>query len=244
MKGTAAGEGRGRSPGRRAYRRALGAGLFLSLVIHAALAALAAFPRSSLVVGPEGEWELRQVEVPPLVDVPAAPEALRRPAPPEVSSVEVAEAVTPSGDPEPPGVDDPVPEPPRVTAASFGERSALAPPEVKPSLEAPDHFRARLERSYPRMLRDRGVGGVVVLEFFVSPRGDVSRVEVAESSGHGVLDRVAERMASEMRFLPALNRDRAVGVWVSQRICFVTVDDLRDNPSADECEHLVALGGR
>jgi TonB family protein len=95
-----------------------------------------------------------------------------------------------------------------------------------------------------RMLRDRGVGGVVVLEFFVSPRGDVSRVEVAESSGHGVLDRVAERMASEMRFLPALNRDRAVGVWVSQRICFVTVDDRRENPSPAECEHLVTLGGR
>lgn len=244
MKGTAAGEGRGRSPGQRSYRRALGAGLLLSVLIHAALAALVAFPRSPLVVGVPGEWELRQVEVPPLVDVPEAPEAVHRPAPPEVSDVEVAEAVTPSGDPEPPGVDEAVPEPPRVTAASFGERPALAPPEVKPSLEAPDHFRERLERSYPRMLRDRGVGGVVVLEFFVNPRGDVSRVEVAESSGHGALDRVAERLASEMRFLPALNRDRAVGVWVSQRICFVTVDDRAQNPSPAECEHLVALGGR
>lgn len=244
MQGTAAGEGRGRSPGRRSYRRALGAGLFLSVVIHAALAAVVAFPRSALVVGAQAEWKLRQVEVPPLVDVPEAPDAVRRPAPPEVSAVEVAEAVTPSGDPEPPGVDDPVPEPPRVTAASFGERPALAPPEVRPSLEAPDHFLERLERSYPRMLRDRGLGGVVVLEFFVSPRGDVSRVEVAESSGHGVLDRVAERMASEMRFLPALNRDRAVGVWVSQRICFVTVDDRHEDPSLAECEHLVTLGGR
>lgn len=244
MKGTAAGEGRGSSPGRRSYRRALGAGLFLSVVIHAAFAVFVVFPRSPLVVGSESEWELRQVEVPPLVDVPEAPEALRRPAPPEVSSVEVAEAVTPSGDAEPPGVDDPVPEPPTVTAASFGERPALAPPEVRPSLEAADQFRERLQRSYPRMLRDRGVGGVVVLEFFVSPRGDVSRVRVAESSGHGVLDQVAERMASEMRFLPALNRDRAVGVWVSQRICFVTVDDRRENPSADECEHLVTLGSR
>lgn len=244
MKGTAAGEGRGSSPDRRSYRRALGAGLFLSVVIHAAIAVFVAFPRSPLVVSVPGEWELRQVEVPPLVDVPEAPEAVRRPASPEVSSVEVSEAVTLSDEPDPPGVDDPVPEPPRVTAASFGERPALAPPEVRPSLEAPDHFRERLERSYPRMLRDRGVGGVVVLTFFVGPSGDVSRVRVAESSGHGVLDQVAERMASEMRFLPALNRDRAVGVWVSQRICFVTVDDRRENPSVDECEQLVTLGGR
>lgn len=244
MKGTAAGEGRGRPRAHRSYRRAVGVGLFLSVVIHVALAALVAFPRSALVVSVPAEWELRQVEVPPLIDVPEAPEVIRQPSRPEVSSVEVAEATAASGDPDPPAVDEPVPEPPRVTAATFGERPALAPPDVRPSLEAADHFRKRLERSYPRMLRDRGVGGVVVLEFFVDPRGDVSRVEVAESSGHGVLDQVAERMANEMRFLPALNRDRAVGVWVSQRICFVTVEDREENPSPAECEHLVTLGGR
>lgn len=244
MKGTAAGDDRGRSPGRRWYRTALGVGLSLSVVIHAALLAFGAFPRSHLAFVVQGDWNLRQVEVPPLVDVPEAPEAIRRPSPPEVSSVEVTEAVAPQGDPEPPAADVPAPKPPRVTAASFGERPALAPPEVRPSLEAPDYFRKRLERSYPRMLRDRGVGGIVELEFFVNPRGDVSRVRVSRSSGHGILDQVAERMASEMRFLPALNRDRAVGVWVSQRICFVTVDDRGDNPSPAECEHLVALGGR
>lgn len=239
-----AGEEAHRASALRSERRALRAGLLLSAVVHAAFLAVVAFPRPDLVVGEDGDWHLREVAVPPRVEVPPAPDAIRRPARPEVSAVEVAEPLTPSGGADPVPEVTAVPEPPRVTAASLDDRPAVAPPEVAPSLEAPDYFRRRLERSYPRLLRDRGVGGVVRLQFFVDPRGEVSRVQVAESSGHGSLDRVATRMAGEMRFLPALNRDRAVGVWVSQRICFMTVDRRGDRPSATECEHRVALGGR
>lgn len=243
MEGTAAGEDARRVSERRSDSRILRVGLTLSVVAHAALVALVAFPRPEPVVDAGGPRELRHVDVPPLVDIPPPPEPVHRPSEPEVSRVEVGEAVVAPGEPEPPGIAVSVPEPPRVTATAVGDRPAIAPPEVAPSLEAPDHFRERLERSYPQLLRDRGVGGVVELRFFVDPRGEVSRVRVARSSGHGSLDRVAERMAGEMEFLPALNRDRAVGVWVAQRICFVTVEDPDEELTAAECEHRVTLGG-
>ena len=242
MQGAAA-EERHRARALRSQRRAFRTGLLLSVVVHGALLAIVAVPRSDLRWGGGAEWEILEVEAPPRVEVPPPPETVSRPSPPEVTDVEVVEPGGASAEPvaaPPPGAR---PEPPRVTTASPDQRSALAPPDVAPSLESPEHFRRRLERSYPRLLRDRGVGGVVRLQFFVDPRGEVSRVQVAESSGHASLDRVATRMAGEMRFLPALNRDRAVGVWVSQRICFMTVDRRGDRPSAAECEHQVALGG-
>lgn len=243
MEGSAAGEEEGRFHDRRSDRAVRRIGLSVSVAVHVLLVALVAFPppEAPSLVG--GQWELRHVEVPPLVDIPPAPEAIRRPPEPEVVQVSVGGPEAPEGRLEPPPTVSSAPEPPRVQAIPFDERPALAPPEVSPSLEAPDHFRRRLERRYPRLLRDRGVGGIVRLQFFVDPRGRVSRVEVAESSGHGSLDRVARQLAGEMEFLPALNRDRAVGVWVSQRICFITVDRRGENPRFAECEHRVALGG-
>lgn len=244
MEGTAAGDTVHRSPAPRTYRRALAVGLSLSALIHAALLGFVALPGSGLPWDGGDEWELLEVEIPPRVEIPPAPETYPRPSPPEIVAVKLAEFEGPAAGPVRRGGVAPLPEPARVTTARPEERPALAPPEVAPTLEAPEHFRRRLERSYPRLLRDRGVGGVVRLQFFVDPRGDVSRVEVAESSGHETLDRVARRMAGEMRFLPALNRDRAVGVWVSQKICFVTVAARGEEPGFAECEHRVALGGR
>lgn len=241
MDGTAPRRGEDRTRAGRSDGQPLRIGLAVSILVHAALLVFVAFPRPDAAIGSGDEWQLRQVEVPPAVEIPPAPEAIRRPSPPEIASVQVAEPVS-AGSPavEPPPATA-TPEPPRVTAASMENRPAVAPPEVAPALEARDHFRRRLELSYPRMLRDRGIGGVVRLQFFVDDRGDVSRVEITESSGHGSLDRLARRLVGEMTFLPALNRDRAVGVWVSQRICFATVEPGREAPDLAECERLVTL---
>lgn len=242
MKGTAEGDERRRRSGRRSWRAALGIGLFASALVHAALVAFVVFPRPETWIASDADWRLRQVEMPPEVEIPPPPETFPRPAEPELTVVEVTELPSPADGAPEPSVETPVPEPPRVSAA-LDDRPAVAPPEVAPSLEAPEHFRRRLKARYPRMLRDRGVGGVVRLVFFVDPAGEVTRVEVAGSSGHRVLDRVASQLAAEMQFLPALNRDRAVGVWVSQRICFMTVERPDENPSLEECEQRVTLGG-
>ena len=79
-----------------------------------------------------------------------------------------------------------------------------------------------LEREYPPLLRDAGIGGTVKVWFFIDENGVVRNQVVHETSGHEALDAAALRVAPVFRFTPALNRDKAVPVWVSLPITFRT----------------------
>lgn len=238
----------GRSPrravdrSRRSGVQVLAGGLAASCLIHAVLLAVVAFPRPDLRARASAFRGFRYVFLPPSVEVPPSPEPIERPPDPEIVAVRVEEPVRPEGEEAAGTTPDPIPEPPRVQVTTASDRPSLIPHDVAPMLEGAEHFRRRLERSYPIRLREEGVEGVVELRFFVDVRGRVSDVAVAESSGHPQLDRAAREVADEMQFLPALNRDRAVGVWVSQKICFVTVDNLRERPSLAECGRRLARG--
>lgn len=50
--------------------------------------------------------------------------------------------------------------------------------------------------------------------------GMVTSAQVQRSSGSASLDEVALRAARELRFMPALNRDRKVAVWLQIPIPF------------------------
>lgn len=235
--GPAASPRGGRPPARRTFL----AGLLASAAVHGVLAAVVSFP------GPEGgdaadrTEVFRHVELPPRVDVPAAPEAVPRPPEPRPRDVDVEESPARSGTPVPAPPPGAAPHPPDVPAVPADERPALAEADVPPVMEAPEELRERLRRRYPDRLRDLERGGVVELEFFVDERGDVARVEVKESSGHRRLDRTAREITEEVTFLPAMVRDRAVGLWVRQRICFVFVEDPGDRPTPEECERRVSV---
>jgi len=77
-----------------------------------------------------------------------------------------------------------------------------------------------LQQYYPPLLRDTGIGGTVYVNFFIDENGKVIRHIIDKSSGHKDLDDAALKVASIMRFSPALNRDKKVPVWVSQPITF------------------------
>lgn len=96
----------------------------------------------------------------------------------------------------------------------------LVPMTVVPRvLNEPAVIRA-LERAYPPMLRDAGIGGEVHVWFFIDEDGYVLRRLLDRSSGHELLDRAALEVAEIMKFSPALHRDRRVAVWVSIPIRF------------------------
>lgn len=88
---------------------------------------------------------------------------------------------------------EPVP-PPTPTAAHANRRT-----------ERLNQLRARLERtlnahlSYPLLARRRGWEGTVRLALHIDQRGQVVRAEVAESSGHRLLDRAALEGLSRAR---------------------------------------------
>lgn len=232
------------SPGDRPTgRRALLAGLTASVAVHAALVAVVSFPGPEARDAGDGPDAIRHVELPPRVDVPAAPEAVPRPPEPRPRDVEVEESLARSREPVPAPSSGVAPEPPDVPTVPADERPALAEADVPPIMEAPDELRDRLRRRYPDRLRDLERGGVVELQFFVDAAGDVARVEVKESSGHRRLDRTAREITEEVTFLPAMIRDRTVGLWVRQRICFVFVDDPEERPTPEECERRVTVAG-
>ncbi|MCY3548791.1 MAG: M56 family metallopeptidase [Gemmatimonadetes bacterium] len=107
------------------------------------------------------------------------------------------------------------------------EMDISAEPVFTPYTVMPDYVNAAeiqraLQREYPPLLRDAGIGGTAIVWFFIDETGIVRNQVVHESSGHAALDEAALRVAPVFRFTPALNRDRAVPVWVQLPITFTT----------------------
>ena len=98
----------------------------------------------------------------------------------------------------------------------------FTPYTVRPDYINAGEVRAALAREYPPLLRDAGIGGTVIVWFFIDEEGVVRNQQVFRSSGHQALDQAALRVAPVFRFTPALNRDRAVPVWVQLPITFTT----------------------
>jgi len=207
----------------------------LSVLVHAVVLAVVTIPRPSPADFPQGPERLRLLDLPPRVDVPPPPGEIEAPPPPRAAVVEAGSPSVGSGPAVSPAPPEPGLEPPPVEGTAK-LTSTIAKVEVAPMVERPEIFRRRLARYSGDVLRRPGAGGVVELHLYVDPRGRVSEVDVAESSGHARLDRAARDVAREIEFLPALNRDRTVGVWVSQRICFLRLERPEPGLSPAECE--------
>jgi protein TonB len=77
-----------------------------------------------------------------------------------------------------------------------------------------------MEAEYPPLLRDAGIGGTATVWFFLDETGTVRRVLLDDSSGHQALDDAAMRVAGQIEFTPARNRDEPVPVWIALPITF------------------------
>ena len=107
-----------------------------------------------------------------------------------------------------------------VIEAGVPEAPTFTPYSVAPSiLNRADIVRA-MEQEYPPLLRDAGIGGTVTVYFYIDENGRVQDRRIDESSGHQALDDAAMAVSDIYRFSPALNRDKAVPVWVSFPITF------------------------
>ena len=91
---------------------------------------------------------------------------------------------------------------------------------MAPQVQNRDEVARALEREYPSLLRDAGVGGKVDVWIRISEGGAVQKVQVNSSSGQPALDEAALKVAQVIKFSPAMNRDKAVPVWVSIPITF------------------------
>lgn len=109
-----------------------------------------------------------------------------------------------------------------ITAEDIAAAPRFTPYTVAPELKNRTDVARALERQYPPLLRDAGIGGSVLVWIFIDAEGKVVRTQVKQSSGYDALDAAATRVADIMQFSPALNRDVHVPVWVALPIQFTS----------------------
>ena len=167
--------------------------------------------------------QLEAIELPPEIEIPPPPEAIARPATPVITSAEIDEDITiaPTTFEDNP-VEDLPPPPDEVTTTDISAAPTFTPYTVRPDIKNRTAVARALEREYPPLLRDAGIGGTVQVWFFIDEDGAVVNTQVNESSGHKALDDAAIQVAEIIEFTPALNRDKRVPVWISLPITFTT----------------------
>ena len=164
--------------------------------------------------------ELEAIELPPEIEIPPPPKSIARPATPVIASADIDEDITiaPTTFEENP-VED-LPPPPEEKAQDLSAAPTFTPFTVAPSILNRDEVVRAMEREYPPLLRDAGIGGTVKVYFFIDENGTVQDTRIDQTSGHQALDEAALKVANIYRFSPALNRDKKVPVWVSFPITF------------------------
>lgn len=205
-------------------------GLSGAALLHAAVAAaLLAWPaHRAAVVDPVTAVELLlapapveeppaplpspMAEPPPVRPVAAKPAAVSRPVPaPAATGAAVAAASTPAaaeiaaaaGPPAPPA--SAVQAPPAAQAGD-PDRPAAAVQQPRPF--------------YPRVARQRGWQGMVVLRVAVDETGHPCEVAVRDSSGHAVLDEAALDAVRQWRFAPARQGGRLITAAIDVPVRF------------------------
>lgn len=166
--------------------------------------------------------EIEVLDLPPEVEIPPPPEAIARPATPVIATAEIETDITIAPTTfESVSVED-LPPPPDEVETDISAAPVFTPYTVKPDYTNGAEVMRALEREYPPLLRDAGIGGTTLVWFFIDEQGIVRNQQVQESSGHTALDDAALRVAPVFKFTPALNRDKAVPVWVQLPITFTT----------------------
>lgn len=196
------------------------AGIAVAVLLHFAIFSL--FPRLDATPPVLAAEALAAMDLPPEVEIPPPPQPIARPASPKVATVELEEDLTIAPTTFEANPVERLGPPPDVSPTA-DDRPAFIPYDVAPKLKNRAEVLALLEKTYPRSLRNLGIGGRVLLWLYIDEEGRVRDTRVAESSGHEALDRAARAVASRMEFIPAKNRDRVTPVWLSQPVDFTTV---------------------
>jgi protein TonB len=166
--------------------------------------------------------ELEAIELPPEIEIPPPPEQIARPATPVVAEANIDEDITIAPTTFEDNPVENLPPPPEDAGTDISAAPTFTPFTVAPDIKNRSEVQRALQREYPPLLRDAGIGGTVQVWFFIDEAGRVQDTRVNQSSGHAALDEAAIAVANVFEFTPALNRDKRVPVWVSLPITFQT----------------------
>jgi protein TonB len=164
--------------------------------------------------------ELEAIELPPEIEIPPPPQAISRPATPVIAEAAIEEDITIAPTTFEDNPVENLPPPPEEAGTDLSSAPTFTPFTVAPEIQNRTEVIRAMEREYPPLLRDAGIGGTVRVYFFIDENGQVQDRRIDQSSGHQALDQAALNVAGVYRFSPALNRDQRVPVWVSFPITF------------------------
>lgn len=169
-------------------------------------------PKPEVTATPEPETPLPPPPEP-------QPNPALQPTPEPKPTLQPTPAPQPTPEPEP--LPEPKPEPPAEPAREPSPAPAPSPPpapaspprppavQVGPS-RGPSLAEGNAPAAYPLAARRRGLEGTTVVHASIDPTGQVTRAEVARSSGVEEIDAAALDAVRSWRFVPALDRGVAV----------------------------------
>ena len=169
------------------------------------------FPRITNKVELEEEIQIiiEQIDIPQTEQFDRPPPPARPSVPVESESEDIADDVTleeftldefDAWDAPPPP-----PEGPRVKFIPYDDPPVPLRP-IKPK--------------YPEIAQEAGIEGTVVVQVFVDEKGRVKETVILKGIPNTGLDEAATEAIRLVRFKPAKQRERAVGVWISIPVNF------------------------
>lgn len=82
---------------------------------------------------------------------------------------------------------------------------------------------------YPLDEEELGHEGTVIIQAYIDPEGDVTKAKVLRSSGFEKLDQAGLEAIRQSRFSPAMQKEQAVGVYISIPVVFKLNNDIKEN---------------
>jgi|TARA_B100001964_G_scaffold200966_1_gene228398 protein TonB len=169
------------------------------------------FPRSTNVMDLDDDIQIiiEQIDIPQTEQFDRPPPPARPSVPVESESEDIADDVTldefnldefDAWDAPPPP-----PEGPRVKFIPYDD----PPVPLRP-----------IRPKYPEIAQEAGIEGTVVVQVFVDDRGRVKETIILKGIPNTGLDEAAADAIRNVRFRPAKQRERAVGVWISIPVNF------------------------
>jgi len=169
------------------------------------------FPRSTNTMELDEEVQIiiEQIDIPQTEQFDQPPPPARPSVPVESESEDLADDVTldefnldefDAWDAPPPP-----PEGPRVKFIPYDD----PPIPLRP-----------IRPRYPEIAQEAGIEGTVVVQVFVDEKGRVKDTVILKGIPNTGLDEAATEAIRKVRFRPAKQRERAVGVWISIPVNF------------------------
>ena len=169
------------------------------------------FPRSTNIMDLDNEIQIiiEQIDIPQTEQFDRPPPPARPSVPVESESEDIADDVTldefnldefDAWDAPPPP-----PEGPRVKFIPYDD----PPVPLRP-----------IRPKYPEIAQEAGIEGTVVVQVFVDDKGRVKETIILKGIPNTGLDEAAADAIRNVRFRPAKQRERAVGVWISIPVNF------------------------